>query len=138
MSSEYGWSDEQILDLSVRRLRQIVAAIRRRQLLRRREEISLFSWQTRQLASFTAAGYMTEKGKGNPALDAALRLAFDDIEAAQIEEAEMRSNNDGLVWGKDADGKDVVVEVVTQLPARLQSEASVLNAFGDPSKWRAR
>lgn len=75
------------MDLPICRLRQIVAAINRRTYLRRREEISLTSWQTRQLSSFIAAGYMTD-GKGNPALDAAAKLAFDRIEEAQLEEAE--------------------------------------------------
>lgn len=129
-----------ILDLTVRRFRQIVAAIHRRDLLRRREEISLTSWQTRQITTFVAGGYMIDSKKGNPALDMAQTLAFDEIEAAQIEEAKIRSASGGaLVYGKDEEtGEEKVVEIITSLPSNLQSQESVLNAFGDPSKWRGR
>jgi hypothetical protein len=138
VSKEYGWSDDQILDLTVRRFRQIVAAIRRRLFLQRRDEISLMTWQTRQLASFVAAGYMTDGKHGNPALDAAQKLAFDEIEAEQIKEAEIRLHRGGeLIWGKDEEGKDTVVEIVPDL-SNVQSDINVMNAFGDPSKWRAR
>lgn len=140
VSTEYGWTDDVILDLTVRRFRQIVAAIRRRQYLRRREEISLVSWQARQFTSYIAAGYMIDGKKGNPALDAAQVLAYDEIEAAQIEEAQKRAVKGGLVY-KDADAPadaPDVVEVVAQLPVNLPSQESVFNAFGDPSKWRAR
>lgn len=52
-----------------------------------RHDKSMVSWQTRILASFIAGGYMVDGKTGNPALDAAQKLAFDDIEAAQIEDA---------------------------------------------------
>jgi hypothetical protein len=39
------------------------------------------------IASFIAAGYMTDGKHGNPALDAAQQLAIDEIEAAQLDHA---------------------------------------------------
>lgn len=144
MSKEYGWSDDQILDLTVRRFRQIVAAINRRNFLRRREEISLVSWQTRQLATYTAGGYMTD-GKGNAALDSAQVLAYDEIEEAQIEEAHLRSHKGGdLIYAKDEDGntitdhrgRPVVAEIVADV--KMNNEFDVMTAFGDPTKWRGR
>lgn len=138
MSKEYGWTDDQILDLTVRRFRQIVAAIRRRQLFERRERITLNSWMTRQLATFIAGGYMVDGKHGNPALDQARNLAFDDIEKLQLEESDLRNNRGGnLIYGKDEHGREVVTEIVTDL-SNVKSDASVMAAFGDPSKWRAR
>lgn len=46
------------------------------------------SWQTRVLATMIAGGYMIDAKKGNPALEAATKLAIDDLEAAQLEVAE--------------------------------------------------
>lgn len=82
VSSEYGWSDEQILDLPLIRLRQITAAISRRKYMRQREENTRVSWQTRALAQYIAGGYMVE-GE-NTAVQSASQLAFDDIEAAAL------------------------------------------------------
>lgn len=146
MSKEYGWTDDQILDLTVRRFRQIVAAIQRRNFMKRREEIALISWQTRQLASFVAGGYMIDGKHGNPALDAAQILAYDEIERAQIEEASIASSRGGdLIYAKDEEGNAVldehgrlvVEEIVTDL-SNMNNELSVMSAFGDPSKWRGR
>lgn len=86
VQSEYGWTDEYILDnLTLRRLRQVTAAIQRRKYFEERERKATLAWQTRILASFTAAGYMTD-GE-NPAIEAAQDITFDDIEAAQLAEA---------------------------------------------------
>lgn len=112
----------------MRRFRQIVAAIHRRNYLRRREEISLLSWQTRQLASFIAAGYMTD-GK-NPALDYATELAFDEIEAEQIKEAQINTASGGNTPMFDEEGN------IVPLLRNVRSEFDVMNAFGDPSKWK--
>lgn len=127
MSKEYGWTDDQIMDLPVVRFRQIVAAIRRRLYLRRREEISLTSWQTRQLASFIAAGYMIDSKKGNPALDAAQVLSFDEIEAAQLEEAR------AAIPEFDEQGN-----IIPIIPDNLPSTETAMSVFGNPDRWRAR
>lgn len=37
---------------------------------------------TRTLAQYIAQGYMVEKGKPNPALEAAAKLTIDNVEAA--------------------------------------------------------
>jgi hypothetical protein len=89
ISTEYGWTDEVIGDLTLVRLRQITAAIEHRQFALDRKEMSRMTWQTRSLAQFIAAGYMTD-GE-NPGLALAGRLAFDEIEQAMIEEAEAQS-----------------------------------------------
>lgn len=85
MANEYGWTDEQIGDLPVIRLRQIVAAIHMRQFIRTREENARFSWLARALGTLIAAGYQTE-GE-NPAIDHAANLSMDEIEAAAMKDA---------------------------------------------------
>lgn len=84
MSSEYGWTDEQIGELPLARLRQVTAAIQMRRYAAAREENARFSWLARNLAGFIAAGYMVEKGKENKALKHAGKLAYDDIEATLL------------------------------------------------------
>lgn len=81
---------------------------------------------------------MVDGKKGNPALDQARNLAFDEIEKLQLEESDLRANRGGtLIWGTDESGKEVVTEIVTDL-SNVKSDAAVMAAFGDPSKWRAR
>lgn len=92
ISKEYGWTDDQIMELPIRTLRQKIAAINRRLYMKRREDISLVSWQTRQLASFIAGGYWVEGH--NKAFDQAQMLAYDKIERAQLEEFEMRAETE--------------------------------------------
>ena len=85
VSSEYGWTDEEIGEVTVARLRQIVVAIRTRQFLASREENNRFSWLARSLGTLIAGGYMMEKGKENPGIKIAQKLAMDDIESALLE-----------------------------------------------------
>ena len=85
ISSEYGWSDEKILDLTLARMQQIVAAITVRKSQAIRDRKLEVSWHVRTLASFIAAGYMTEDTAG---LDAANSLTIDDIER-QIMESDL-------------------------------------------------
>lgn len=54
ISSEYGWDDDTILDKSLRRIRQIIAAIAIRKSHLQREHRLLISWQTRSLAMVIA------------------------------------------------------------------------------------
>lgn len=82
ISSEYGWSDKKILNLPLPRFNQILAAIRTRMWLHKREQDSRFSWQTRVLAQYIAGGWMVE-GE-NTAVGEAAKIAFDDIEAAML------------------------------------------------------
>jgi hypothetical protein len=102
VSTEYGWTDEVIGELTLARFRQILAAIEHRQYARSRMEQGRISWQTRILSSFIAAGYMTD-GE-NPAVTAAQKLAFDEIEQAMLEEAEEQQVAPGPVndfWTPD-------------------------------------
>ncbi len=55
ISSEYNWDDEVILDKSLRRIRQIMAAISLRKKQQQREHRLIISWQTRSLAMVMAA-----------------------------------------------------------------------------------
>lgn len=54
ISSEYGWTDDTILDLTLARLRQILAAIAERTYARLHREDERTEWQTSRLAEFTA------------------------------------------------------------------------------------
>jgi hypothetical protein len=78
VASEYGWTDEQIGDLPLVRLRQITAAIQTRRYFAAREENSRTSWMTRTLASFIAGGYMTDGKSENKAATMASQLAIDE------------------------------------------------------------
>jgi hypothetical protein len=119
------------LDLTVRRFRQIIAAIHRRQLFERRQQISLTSWQTRQLASFVAGGYMTDGKSGNPALDAAQRLAYDEIERHQLQEAEERlDRQDNLEFDEEGN-------IIPLLPNLKRGTAErFMGSFGNPQQWK--
>jgi hypothetical protein len=79
VQSEYGWSDEYVLSLSVVRLRQVVEAIgvRRRDLSR--ERWAQVVWETRTLARFIAATVedkidMAKTGGVNPLAEQARDL----------------------------------------------------------------
>lgn len=89
MSSEYGWTDEQIGELSLARLIQITSAIKIRQFYEDRKRKSELSWQVRTMALFIAQGYMVS-GE-NPGIKHALSLSIDDIDAALIEDAKTRT-----------------------------------------------
>jgi hypothetical protein len=55
ISSEYGWDDEVILDKTLKRIRQILAAITLRRKEEQRQQRLIISWQTRSLAMVMAA-----------------------------------------------------------------------------------
>lgn len=82
ISSEYGWSDQQIGELPFMRFQQIVSAISLRRANKVREENYRFSWLARNLSQFVAAGYMVE-GE-NPAIQQASTLAFDKVEREML------------------------------------------------------
>ena len=84
MSSSYGWTDREIGDLPLARFRQITAAIQVRKFHEQRTENGRFSWLARTLASYTAAGYMTDGKSENKALKQAATLAMDEIESALL------------------------------------------------------
>lgn len=88
MSSEYGWSDDQIGELPLVRFRQIVAAVSKRRFLAAREENSRFSWLARQITVYVAQGYQLDKNTPNTALDHAVKIGYDDIERAFLEAAD--------------------------------------------------
>lgn len=84
MSSEYGWSDEQIGDLPLVRLRQVTSSIQLRKFREAREENSRFSWLARHVTGYIAMGFEVAKGKPNVPLENAAKLAYDDIERALL------------------------------------------------------
>jgi hypothetical protein len=55
ISSEYNWDDEVILDKTLRRIRQIIAAISLRKIEEQKQQRLIASWQTRSLAMVCAA-----------------------------------------------------------------------------------
>jgi hypothetical protein len=55
ISAAYGWTDDQILDLPLRRIRQILAAITEEKLINRKNDRLIVSWQTRVLGMVIAA-----------------------------------------------------------------------------------
>lgn len=88
VSNSYGWTDNQIGELTLGRFRQIVAAIRTRELIQDRNKKNLIGWSTRALAVMIAGGYMIDSKDGNPAVEYAASLAIDAIDAAMLEDAE--------------------------------------------------
>jgi len=65
ISAEYHWTDEHILDLTLRRVVQILAAIKERHRVIRLERHAVIEWQTKTLASFIANTVPVAKGKTN-------------------------------------------------------------------------
>lgn len=84
LSSEYGWTDEQILDIPVRRLRQIVVSIETRRFIEDLKFKRIAAWQTRTLAVFISSTIEVEKGKENTLLTAAQRIALDEGELKDL------------------------------------------------------
>ena len=113
------------MDLPIRTLRQKVASINRRLYFERRERIALMTWQTRQLATFTAMGYWVEGN--NPAVPAAQSLAFDKIEEAELEEAEAFRANAPFDPENPPEPK-----------VNNGSFERFLGSMGNPSRWAGR
>lgn len=88
VSSEYGWSDDEIGNLPLVRFRQITATIQQRRFLATRMENSRFSWLARNITTYIAQGYMLGKNQPNTALDHARQIGYDDIERAFLGEIE--------------------------------------------------
>lgn len=126
MSEAYGWTDEEINNLTLRRFRQVTAAIRRRRYLEDRERKSLLSWQTRTLAGFIAGGYQIEEGKENPGLELVKKIAIDHIEETQLEE--LAESGEGF------EGRGPAIEAGSDGIA-VGSFENFLGAFGDPKRW---
>lgn len=74
ISAEYGWSDSAILDLTLTRMRQIVAAIQRRQYLKSYASRTSLAWQTRTLAQFIALTVPIGESKTHPLYDLASKI----------------------------------------------------------------
>lgn len=49
------------------------------------------SWQTRTVCQFIAATIRTDKGKQNPAMEAAGKIVLDDLEKQELEAMQSRS-----------------------------------------------
>lgn len=74
IAGEYGWSDERILGLTLRRLRQIVAAIQRRIWLDDLNHRRIETAKLRAVCTYVAATMQLAEGERNPMLDAATDL----------------------------------------------------------------
>jgi len=93
VASSYGYTDYEIGELPLARLRQMTAAIQIRRYQTAREENSRTSWLARQIATYIAAGFETPKGKENEALKQAQQLAYDDVETALLKMSEEVQDN---------------------------------------------
>jgi len=130
VSSEYGWTDEEINNLTLDRFWQVVAAISTKQYLQLREQKSLVAWQTRQLATYMVGGWMTDSKKAKQeALNSAASIAFDDIESEQLKDADVEVAETDLTWTPDQ-----VPDVVTD--AQPGSFERFMGTMGDRSRWR--
>lgn len=107
--------------MTLRRFRQIVAAIRRYDYLKAREQKSLISWQTRTLATYIAAGFQVAENQENEALKAASELAIDHIEESRIREESAFADR----------GPEIKKE---EGPA-VGSYEMFLGTFGSPKRW---
>lgn len=76
VSFEYGWDDKTILDLTLKRLRQITTAITLRRYMEERKHRALVSWQTQTLSTFIAAA----SGAGEDFVKQALAVSLDPQE----------------------------------------------------------
>jgi hypothetical protein len=66
IASEYSWTDDIIMDLTVRRTVQILKSIQERRKVAKLERDLAIEWQTKVLAGFIAGTVPVEKGKKNP------------------------------------------------------------------------
>lgn len=86
ISSEYGWTDETILDLTIGRIRQVSAAITERKLAEEKKNRSLLAWQTRTICQFLAAANQSMEGGENHLLNAASEISLDTKPKSDSEE----------------------------------------------------
>lgn len=119
VQSEYGWSDKKVLNLTLRRFRQVLAAINTRKYFEYRREIDALAWHLRVSSSYIAGGYMVS-GDTNPAFDMAQKIAYDEIQIAQLEEAQ-----------------NAPQEVKAQ-EAPAGSFERIMGSLGSPKNWAGR
>lgn len=83
IEAEYHWTDEVVMDLTVRRVVQILASIRERHRVLRLERHAVTEWQTKVLAGFIANTVPIPKGKKNPLVAevSKIKLVSDDDRA---------------------------------------------------------
>lgn len=62
IQSQYGWSDDEVLNMTIGRLRQVAQAISARLRVESLERRMLVEWQTKALASYLAALSQSEEG----------------------------------------------------------------------------
>jgi hypothetical protein len=75
-------------------MRQITTAIQTRRFLENREEQSRVSWQTRILAQYISAGYMSDGKSENKAFKEAGKIAYDEIERLALSAAQAQAAED--------------------------------------------
>lgn len=73
MSTEYGWTDEQVGGLTVARLRQCVAAITERRVAEAYQARKRSEWEVRTICTFIASTVPTD-GSESPLLDLAYEI----------------------------------------------------------------
>lgn len=89
VSSEYGWTDEYILnEVPIRRLRQITAAIMERKLLADRERQLEIGWQTRALARIIVSTSMLDKDGKEVMFGEVDKISLDKDELENLQQQE--------------------------------------------------
>jgi hypothetical protein len=114
ISAEYGWTDEMILDITVRRLRQILETIKERHRVRKLERDMVTEWQTKTLAGFIANTIPVPKGKSNK-----LAKEVDNIRLVNQEDLKRAAGPQG----QEAD-PEVFVEEGSQVAEERNSRGS--------------
>lgn len=76
-----------VLDLTLRRLRQITTAIRLRQEVRAKRDRRLVAWHARSVARFIAMSVPLGEGEKNPLFPLLTTVVLDDEERAELEYA---------------------------------------------------
>lgn len=121
VSAEYGWRDEEILDIPLARLRQISDTIARRQELLRYEQLKIAEWQARSIATFVASA-AGAWGDSSELVQAAQELSItgDSQEPDRRPAAPVRIRSGREEWEQAAAAKDAGGEVdgeMTGVPA---------------------
>ena len=126
ISSEYGWTDEEIQTSTLKRVRQMVAAIRARklaQLISRTDELKL-------ICSFIAATVPTEDGSTNKLLEEAKMIgSFVDRPSSSLSDKE--GSYERLITGFKADFSSVPDTV----PAPKMSDEELADFFEPVGSW---
>lgn len=93
ISSEYGWDSEKILDLPIRRFRQVVATITERLTIKREFENKRALSHTKIICSFIAHTVPIEEGQENPLLKLAQQIGEPEQKETKASPADVEAGS---------------------------------------------